>query len=104
MPAQLSNAVALLTTAVANTAANRYYTFGIRGPVRAVTHQAQGLAVFIAALTLTSGSLAVVHAWSAHPSRSVEVTALVAANLAATLLRFVLLRNWVFRSSSRSPR
>jgi putative flippase GtrA len=104
MPAQLSNAVALLTTAVANTAANRHYTFGIRGRTRAVAHQAQGLAVFIAALMLTSGSLAVVHAMSGHPSRSVEVTALVAANLAATLLRFVLLRNWVFRSSSRSSR
>jgi putative flippase GtrA len=104
LPAQLSNAVALLTTAVANTAANRHYTFGIRGGARAATHQLQGLAVFIAALTLTSGSLAVVHAVTAHPARSVEVTALVAANLAATLLRFVLLRNWVFRANPRSSR
>ena len=46
-------------------------------------------------LALTSGSLAMVHAIM-DPSRAVEVVALVLANLAATLLRFVLLRRWVF--------
>ena len=53
------------------------------------------LAVFGLGLALTSGSLALVHA-TTDPSRAVEVTALVLANLAATLLRFVLLRRWVF--------
>ena len=93
--AQASNLVAMLLTAVANTAANRRVTFGVRGEAGRARHQLQGLAVFGLGLALTSGSLALVHA-ATDPSRAVEVTVLVLANLAATLLRFVLLRRWVF--------
>jgi putative flippase GtrA len=93
--AQASNLVALLLTAVANTAANRRVTFGVRGQADRARHQVQGLAVFGLGLALTSGSLALVHA-TGDPSRAVEVVVLVLANLAATLLRFVLLRRWVF--------
>ena len=35
LPAQSANALALLVTAVANTAANRRLTFGVRGPAGA---------------------------------------------------------------------
>jgi len=80
---------------VANTAANRRVTFGVRGQADRARHQVQGLAVFGLGLALTSGSLALVHA-TGDPSRAVEVVVLVLANLAATLLRFVLLRRWVF--------
>ena len=38
-----ANFIALLVTAVANTAANRRFTFGVRGPRDAVRHQVQGL-------------------------------------------------------------
>ena len=93
--AQASNLVALLLTAVANTAANGRVTFGVRGQADRARHQVQGLAVFGLGLALTSGSLALVHA-TGDPSRAVEVVVLVLANLAATLLRFVLLRRWVF--------
>jgi hypothetical protein len=44
--AQPANALALVSTAVANTAANRRLTFRVRGRARAATHQVQGLAVF----------------------------------------------------------
>jgi putative flippase GtrA len=93
--AQGANFTALLVTAVANTAANRRFTFGVRGGGVA-RHQAQGLLVFALGLALTSGSLAVLAHADAHPPRLVEITVLVAANLAATVLRFVLLREWVF--------
>ncbi len=93
--AQASNVVALLATAVANTAANRRLTFGVRGPTDRGRHQTQGLVVFGLGLALTSGALSVLHL-AASPSRTVEVAALVAANLAATLLRFLLLRRWIF--------
>ncbi|MFD8013823.1 glycosyltransferase, partial [Streptomyces sp. NPDC059762] len=53
--AQLANAAALLVSAVANTAANRRLTFGVRGRDRAVRHQAQGLVVLAIGLALTSG-------------------------------------------------
>lgn len=92
---QPANLIALLVTAVANTAANRRFTFGVRGAVGAIRHQFEGLVVFAVGLALTSGALAVLH-WAAEPSRMLELAVLVLANLAATVLRFVLLRNWVF--------
>ncbi|GAA4203460.1 bifunctional glycosyltransferase family 2/GtrA family protein [Actinocatenispora rupis] len=94
--AQGANLVALLVTAVANTAANRRLTFGISGRRHAGRHQAQGLLVFALGLALTSGSLAVLHALTGTPQRLVELVVLVAANLVATALRFLLLRVWVF--------
>ncbi|MCW2576289.1 MAG: hypothetical protein JWR66_2319, partial [Modestobacter sp.] len=41
---------------------------------------------------------AVLHALTATPARGTEVALLVVANALATLLRFVLLRGWVFRT------
>jgi putative flippase GtrA len=99
--AQTANLVALLVTAVANTAANRRLTFGITGAERAGRHHLGGLAVFAVGLALTSGSLAVLGHLAAAPARPVELTVLVAANAAATLLRFVLLRAWVFHPGRR---
>ncbi|MFI6131307.1 dolichyl-phosphate beta-glucosyltransferase [Micromonospora sp. NPDC051141] len=89
--AQPANLLALLLTAVANTAANRRLTFGVTGRRHAGRHHLQGLLAFALGLALTSGSLAVLHAVTT-PARAVELTVLVAANLAATALRFLLLR------------
>ncbi|MDF3302243.1 glycosyltransferase [Streptomyces tropicalis] len=94
--AQAANALALLASAVANTAANRRLTFGVRGRGGAVRHQAQGLVVFAIGLALTSGSLAALGAATSRPAHSTELAVLVAANLAATVLRFLLFRAWVF--------
>jgi putative flippase GtrA len=94
---QWANLVALLATAVANTAANRRLTFGVRGTDRAWRHQAQGLVVFAVGLGLTSGSLAALDALSSHPPRAVELGVLVVANLVATGVRFLMMRIWVFR-------
>ncbi|AXG55247.1 glycosyl transferase [Streptomyces lincolnensis] len=93
---QLANALALLVSAVANTAANRRLTFGVRGRGGAVRHQAQGLVVFGIGLALTSGSLAALNAATSDPAHSTELAVLIAANLAATVLRFLLFRAWVF--------
>jgi putative flippase GtrA len=98
MSAQPANATALLITAIANTAANRRLTFGVRGREGALRHQLQGLGVFAAALMLTSSSLALLHAIAPTPGPVTELTVLVVANLAATISRFVLLRGWVFRA------
>jgi putative flippase GtrA len=97
--AQLANLLALLVTAVANTAANRRLTFGVRGRQGVARHQGQGLVVFGIGLALTSGALAALHAMSARPATWVEIGVLVTANLAATLVRFVLLRRWVFTTA-----
>jgi len=96
MPAQGANVLSLLATAVANTAANRRLTFGISGRRHAARHQAKGLIAFGLGLALTSGSLAMLQAGHHHPGRVLEVSVLVAANLVATVIRFVLFRTWVF--------
>jgi hypothetical protein len=71
----------------------------VRGREDAVKHQGQGLAVFAVGLLLTSGSLALLHAAFGTPAVALELGVLVVANLAATLVRFVLLRRWVFGRS-----
>lgn len=99
--AQAANFLALLLTAVGNTAANRRFTFGMNGPDRLFTQQFQGLVVFAVAWSITSSSLLVLHASSPHSSSTTELVTLTGANILATLMRFVMLRVWVFRVPSR---
>ncbi|UYY80644.1 bifunctional glycosyltransferase family 2/GtrA family protein [Arthrobacter sp. YA7-1] len=94
---QQGNFLALLLTAIANTAANRRFTFRIHGPERQFTQQFQGLVVFLVAWVITSSSLVLLHAIHPDASPSTELLVLTSANIFATLVRFVLLRIWVFR-------
>lgn len=97
MGAQAANFTALLIAAIANTAANRRFTFGVLGSARLARHHFEGLIVFGIGWALTAGALA----WMAslpHPSQWLELTVLTIANLAATALKFLLFRLWVFRS------
>ena len=99
MGAQAANLTALLLTAVANTAANRTFTFGIRGRRGVARHQLHGLLVFMFGLAITSGSLFVLHRFDPTVGKVVELSVLVVANLVATLVRFVALRR-VFSAGS----
>jgi putative flippase GtrA len=92
-PAVVANAVALLVTAIANTAANRRYTFGVTGSAGALRHQVEGLMAFAVGLVLTTGMLALLPATA---SRGVEIAGVIVANGRATLVRFLLMRVWVF--------
>jgi putative flippase GtrA len=98
MGAQAANLTALLLTAVANTAANRAFTFGIRGRTGVARHQLNGLLVFAFCLAITSGSLFVLHRFDPTVGKVVELSVLVGANLVATLIRFLALRR-VFSTS-----
>jgi putative flippase GtrA len=93
---QAANLVALLVTAIGNTAANRRFTFGVRGSDGALRHHLEGLAVFAIALAVTSGSLSAVHYLVDATPHWLELSVLLVANLTATVLRFTLLRGWVF--------
>jgi putative flippase GtrA len=93
----VANFLALLVTAIANTAANRRFTFGVRGRTGAFTQQFQGLIVFGIAWLITSGSLLELHAINPAANSRVELIVLTFANLLATVLRFILFRVWVFR-------
>jgi glycosyltransferase involved in cell wall biosynthesis len=92
MGAQAANLTSLLLTAIANTAANRAFTFGIRGRTGVARHQLNGLLVFAFCLAVTSGSLFVLHRFDPTVGKVVELSVLVVANLVATLIRFVALR------------
>ncbi|MET3348677.1 UNVERIFIED_ORG: glycosyltransferase involved in cell wall biosynthesis [Arthrobacter sp. UYEF1] len=97
LSAQEANFLALLLTAVGNTATNRRFTFGISGPEKLFTQQFQGLIVFLLAWTVTSSSLLALHAFNPDAAPNLELLTLTAANIISTLMRFVLLRLWVFR-------
>jgi putative flippase GtrA len=103
MGAQAANALSLLLTAVGNTAANRRLTFGLSGRAGAAVHHFRGLIAFAACLALTAGALMCLPAASASPGRGAELAVLVAANLVATALRFVLYRGWVFAPPATPP-
>ena len=86
---------------MANTQANRRWTFGIRGREHLGRQHAMGLIVFVLTLGLTSGALTVLHGLHAAPSRPLELAVLVAASVCATVTRFVALRTWVFARRGR---
>jgi putative flippase GtrA len=92
MGAQAANLAALLLTAIANTAANRAFTFRVRGRSGVARHQLHGLLVFAFGLAITSGSLFALHRFDPTVSKEFELSVLVLANLVATLVRFVALR------------
>jgi glycosyltransferase involved in cell wall biosynthesis len=99
-----ANAVALALTAVANTAANRRLTFGVRGRAGLLRHHARGALVYGLTLGLTSLALASLQRIDPAPAPAVELAVLVLAGAAATITRYVALRTWVFaRTRSRLP-
>ena len=95
-----ANIAALAITAVANTAANRRFTFGVRGRRH------------LSAIT-SRGARLPAHGRPVHrrargparpgpqPGRGVELTVLVAASLVATVTRYIGLKTWVFACSQR---
>ena len=94
----LANVAALVLATAANTAVNRHFTFGITGRDNWWRHQAKGYAVLGIALLITTATAALL---PSGLSRGVELAALTAANLFATLVRFVLFRHWIFRGGPR---
>jgi glycosyltransferase involved in cell wall biosynthesis len=99
-----ANALALAATALANTQANRCYTFGIRGRAGLLRHQGAGAIVYLLTLGLSLGALGVLHDVDHRPAALLEVTVLVLSSLVATITRFIALRSWVFarRRGARS--
>jgi putative flippase GtrA len=96
VPAQLANVLALLITAIGNTALNRRITFGVRGTENRARHQLRGLVTFGIGWTLTASSLWLLHTAHAVPAKGLEILVLTVANLAATVVRFSLFQSWVF--------
>lgn len=89
--AVLANLIAVGATAMGNTWANRRYTFGYRGTRERGRHYLGGVAISLAGLGLSSVALANVSGSLA------QVLVLLLTWTMATVARFALLRNWVFR-------
>jgi glycosyltransferase involved in cell wall biosynthesis len=98
-----ANALALALTAVANTQANRRFTFRIRGRAGLLRQHAAGGLVYVIALGLTAGALDVLRRLDRHPARLLEVAVLVGASTVATVTRYLALRTWVFARAGRAP-
>lgn len=93
---QTANVTALLLATIANTWANRRWTFGIRGSEGNLRHHAQALLVFAGTWAMTSGALGALHAaWPATPV-VVETVVIGVANVVATVVKFVAMRSWIF--------
>ena len=89
--------VALTLCSLANTAANRRLTFSLRGRAGRTRHYFAGLALGGLPLALTLLALLVL-ALNGSTSLATALISLTLVNGVATVARFALLRNWVFRS------
>lgn len=96
----VANLGALLISTVANTGLNRRHTFGVRAPHHGLAAQVKGLAAFALCLAFTSAGLALTSGFTGPLATFGTLTVLTLANLLATIVRFVLLRTWVFAISA----
>jgi putative flippase GtrA len=108
LPAAAASGVALLLTTIANTAANRRFTFKGAGRGNALRGQAGGLVALAVALCLTTIALSGLHLVAPRAGRPAELAVLAAANLLATAVRFTALRaaaaGWpAWAPAARSP-
>ena len=99
-----ANFVALTLTAVANTAANRRFTFGVRGRHRIVRDHLGGVLIYVLALSLTDAALVLLHRLEPSPPRLLEVSVLVLASLCATVARYIGMSTWLFASAHGTRR
>jgi putative flippase GtrA len=102
-PAGVANAIALVATAIGNTAANRRLTFRVSGRVSLLRDQAAGLAALVLALSITTGAVGLLERIAPNPGRVAELIVLAAANGLATVTRFVLLRSWISAAQPSNP-
>ena len=96
-PAHVSNLLALAITALANTQANRHFTFGVRGRAGLVADHLVGLAAFGVALAISSASISLLQLTVPTPGVRLEIVVLGFGNVIAAITRFVLLRLWLER-------
>ena len=97
--AQAANLVALALATAANTAANRRWTFGVRGVDGAARHQLQGYVLFALTWLLTAAGLWLVDRFAPGAGTAARTVALAVMTGAAAAVRFVAMRTWMFRAS-----
>jgi putative flippase GtrA len=101
LPVHLANVTARIAVAVPSTWLNGRHTFGSR--VSAPRLIAGTLATLAAGIAITDLPLAVEQTLVGSDDRAAELLTLTGATAAAAAVRFLLLRNWLFRSAAGSP-
>jgi putative flippase GtrA len=97
-----ANAVALLATMGANFAANRHLTFNAAaGPV--LRQLAQYTGAYVLGLGVSSLILAGGLALLGHPRGILDTALALTAGIGATVVRFALMRTWVFEGAVPGP-
>ncbi|HEX3563687.1 MAG TPA: GtrA family protein [Solirubrobacterales bacterium] len=97
-----ANAVALLATMGANFAANRHLTFDAAdGPV--LRQLAQYTGAYVLGLGVSSLILAGGLALLGHPRGILDTALALTAGIGATVVRFALMRTWVFEGAVPGP-
>ena len=98
LPAVAANAIALGATVGVNFTANRRYTFNATGDP--LGRQLVGYAIaYCLGLGASSIVLAALLDALEHPRGLADTAAGITAGLAATVVRYLLMRTWVFRTA-----
>jgi glycosyltransferase involved in cell wall biosynthesis len=98
-----ANIIAAVITAAVNTLAHVLFTFRIRGAAQ--TRRACTVGAFTLAVGIGFTSMTLAVTFLVEPSSAAaEVTAIVAGMIAASCVRFVLLREWAFRHHTKLTR
>ncbi|MFQ6171281.1 GtrA family protein [Oryzobacter sp. R7] len=100
MEAAPANAAALLVAAVANTWANRRWTFRVRGRSGAWRQQVQGLLVLALTLAMTTAGLDLLHTANPEAPTWVETGVVAVTTAVATAVKFLAMKLWVFAPTS----
>lgn len=95
MGASAAAVVSLVLATFANTAANRTFTFGVRGRAGAWRSQVQGLALLLVTWALQTGGLALLDLLGPAP-RIAEAAVVIGAGILGGAIRFVAMRQWMF--------
>ena len=94
-PAWFANAFALAATAIANTAANRRFTFGIQGREGVAGDFGAGLIAFLIGLLMTTAAAELLRRYTPHSNDVLDVAVMTAANVVSTVCRYLLFRSWM---------
>ena len=101
MPAHVANVTARIAAAIPTTWVNGRHTF--RSPISALRMYTGALVVLAVGVVVTGVPLAAEQALLGADDRPAELLTLAGATVVATVVRFLLLRNWLFRPASGSP-